>query len=105
MTLSDIVSDLHRYDEEPYGGVTPAIFVAEPWTPTSTASVSWSSDKGGLPFRQKPIQFYLTSIREALALLGPEYDDYILRGESEALCRKLITHITALNSARARRDV
>jgi hypothetical protein len=105
VTFADIIENLRRYDEEPFGGQAPTIYVADPWAPSSDATVEWSGEKGGVPFRRKPVLFHLISVREALKFFGTEYDDLLAQGEVEGMCRKLATHITARNAARVRRDV
>jgi hypothetical protein len=75
VTFADIISRLRSLDEEPFDGQAPAIYVAEPWLPTSEAVVEWSGEKGGIPFNRKPLLYYLITVREALQFFGPDYDD------------------------------
>ena len=105
MTFAEVVGKLRRYDETPFGGQAPAIFVAGPWEPSSEATVAWSGAKGGVPLRQKPILFYLTTVKAALRILGSEYDDLVTNGETEAMCRKLAHHVAEMNAQRVRHDV
>jgi hypothetical protein len=105
LTFADVVGNLRRYDQTPFGGGAPAIFVAEPWDPSSEAIVEWSGAKGGVPLGRKPILFYLTTVEAALRVLGSEYDDLVTNGETEAMCRKLAHHVTEMNAQRVRHDV
>src|SRR6266853_923166 len=59
----------------PFDGRAPAIYVADPWSPTSEAVVEWSHEKGGIPWGRKPLLFYLITVREALQFFGADYDD------------------------------
>ena len=105
VTFTDVIENLRQYDEEPFNGQAPTIYVADPWTPSSEAAVEWSGEKGGVPFGRKPVLFHLMTVREALKFFGPEYDELLSQGEVEGMCRKLATHISARNAARVRRDV
>ena len=105
MTFADVIANLRDYDEEPFNGQAPTIYVADPWAPSSKATVEWSGEKGGIPFGRNPLLFHVTSVRDALKFFGPEYDDLLSEGEVDGMCRKLATHITARNAARVRRDV
>jgi hypothetical protein len=57
MKLADIIAHLRDYDEAPFNGQSPSIYVAEPWGPTSDALVEWSGEKGGVPSGRKPLFF------------------------------------------------
>ena len=35
MNFADIIADLRNYDEAPFNGQSPSIYVAEPWAATS----------------------------------------------------------------------
>jgi hypothetical protein len=105
LTFAEVVGSLRRYDEAPVDTQAPAIFVAEPWVPLSEATVEWSCAKGGVPVGRKPILFYLTTVKAALKILGPEYDALVASGEVEAMCRKLAHHVTEMNAQRVRHDV
>ena len=105
VTFADVIENLRRYDEEPFSGQAPTIYVADPWAPSSDAAIEWSGEKGGVPFGRKPVLFHLVTVREALEFFGTEYDELLSQGEVEGMCRKLATHISARNAARVRRDV
>ena len=105
VTFADILQNLRQYDDEPFNGQAPTIYVADPWAPSSAATVEWSGEKGGIPFGRKPVLFHLISVRDALKFFGAEYDELLAQGEVEGMCRKLATHISARNAARVRRDV
>ena len=108
MTFADIIARLRSFDEEPFDGHAPAIYVAEPWSPASEAVVEWSGEKGGIPFNRKPLLYYLITVREALQFFGADYDELVETGEVEAMCAKLGYHTTQKNaqrSARVRRDI
>jgi hypothetical protein len=49
MPFADIIANLHNYDEAPFDGQAPSIYVADPWAPASQALVEWSGAKGGIP--------------------------------------------------------
>src|SRR5271154_5835139 len=105
LTFAEIVGSLRQYDKAPLGAQSTAIFVAEPWAPSSEATVEWSSAKGGVPLGRKPILFYLTTVKAALRILGSEYDDLAAHGDVEAMCSKLAHHVTEMNAQRVRHDV
>jgi hypothetical protein len=105
LTFEEVVGNLRRYDQTPLGGQAPAIFVAEPWDPSSEAIVEWYGAKGGVPLGRKPILFYLTTVKTALRVLGSEYDDLVTNGETAAMCRKLAHHVSEMNAQRVRHDV
>jgi hypothetical protein len=105
LTFEEAVRNLRQHDRASVSGQAPAIFVAEPWAPWSEATVEWSNAKGGVPLGRKPILFYLTSVKGALRILGPKYDDLVADGETEAMCRKLVHHVTEMNAQRVRHDV
>jgi hypothetical protein len=100
VTFADIISRLRSLDEEPFDGQAPAIYVAEPWLPTSEAVVEWSGEKGGIPFNRKPLLYYLITVREALQFFGPDYDDLVESGEVDAMCAKLSHHTIQKNAQR-----
>jgi len=103
MTFADIIAHLRNYDEAPFDGRAPAIYVADPWSPTSEAVVEWSHEKGGIPWGRKPLLFYLITVREALQFFSADYDDRIAVGEVDAMCAKLSYHITQRNAQRVSR--
>ena len=103
MNFADIITNLRDYDEAPFNGQTPSIFVAEPWAPTSDALVEWSGEKGGVPPGRKPLLLYLMTVGEALQFFGADYDDRIGAGEVDAMCAKLSYHVTQRNAQRLRR--
>jgi hypothetical protein len=105
LTFAEVIGSLRQYEQAPVGVQAPAIFVAEPWAPSSEASVEWSDAKGGVPLGRKPILFYLTTVKAALRVLGSEYDALLANGDVEAMCRKLAHHITEMNAQRVRHDV
>jgi hypothetical protein len=104
VTFAEVMENLRQYDQEPVGGQAPTIYVADPWAPSSQATVEWSGEKGGVPVHRKPILFHLTTVREALAFFGHEYDDLVSQREIEGMCRKLAHHIGMRNAQRIRSD-
>jgi transposase len=48
-TLSEIVGNLRRWDQEPDGPQRPTIYAQTLWSAQSQAIVCWSMPKGGLP--------------------------------------------------------
>ncbi len=58
-----------------------------------------------MPFGSKPILFYLTTVKAALRILGSEYNALAASGDAEAMCRKLVHHITEMNAQRVRHDI
>jgi hypothetical protein len=105
LTFAEIVGSLRQHDQTPVGAQAPAIFVADPWAPSSEATVEWSGAKGGVPLGRKPILFYLTTVKAALRIIGSEYDDRVANDETEAMCRKLAHHVAEMNAQRVRHDI
>jgi hypothetical protein len=105
LTFAEIVGSLRQHDQTQVGGQAPAIFVADPWAPSSEATVEWSGVKGGVPLGRKPILLYLTTVKAALRIIRSEYDDRMRNGDTEAMCRKLAQHVTELNAQRVRHDI
>jgi hypothetical protein len=104
LTFADAIQDLRHYDQEPLDGQVPTIYVAEPWAPTSEASIEWSGPKGGVPLGRKPILLHFTTVRGALKFFGPEYDELVAEGEAESMCRKIANHISQRNAQRVPHD-
>ncbi|HEY2782364.1 MAG TPA: hypothetical protein VGN12_14255 [Pirellulales bacterium] len=102
MTFAEIVGDLHRHHQIPGDGEVPAIFVADPWDPSSEATVEGAE---GVPLRRKPILFYLTTVAAALRFFGTAYDGLVENDEVDAMCRKLAHHIAAMNAQGERHDI
>jgi hypothetical protein len=108
VTFADIIARLRGFEEEPFDGQALAIYVADPWSPTSEAVVEWSGEKGGIPPNRKPLLYYLITVREARAFFGPGYDAMVESGEVDAMCAKLGYHTTQKNAqriSRLRRDI
>jgi hypothetical protein len=103
MTFGEIVAHLRDYDQTPFDGRAPSIFVADPWAATSDAVVEWSGEKGGVPWHRKPLLYYLVTVREALEFFGAEYDDRVARGDVDAMCAKLGYHVKQRNEQRLHR--
>jgi hypothetical protein len=103
VTFADIISQLRSLDETPFDGRAPAIYVADPWAPSSEALIEWSHEKAGIPWHRKPLLYYLMTVREALQFFGTDYDNQIQNGEVDAMCAKLGHHITQRNAQRAPR--
>jgi hypothetical protein len=103
MTFAEIVANLRSYDEDPFDGRAPSIYVADPWAPTSEALIEWSHKKGGIPWGRKPLLYYLISVRDALQFFGSDYSDRIADGEADAMCAKLSYHVAQRNAQRANR--
>jgi hypothetical protein len=96
-TLSDIVRDLRRYDDEPRGSQERAIYAQEPWSAESQAIISWSMPKGGLPEDAANLHLVrLIETRPALRLLMPEYDQLLSDGRLDELCALLIARVREL---------
>ena len=106
MTLTELLRDLRSYDEDPGAWEEPSIYVADPHSPESEAIVEWSPAKGGLPESAgrngRCLLYYLTSVRNALALLKPEYDNLRSAGRMEELCEILIKRVEDENPFRSR---
>src|SRR6266849_7249580 len=103
MNLADIIAHLHDYDEAPFNGQSPSIYVAEPWAATSDALVEWSGEKGGVPSGRKPLLYNLMTVGEAIQFFGADYDDRIAAGAVDAMCAKLSYHVTQRNAQRVSR--
>jgi hypothetical protein len=103
MNFADIIAHLRDYDEAPFNGQSPSIYVAEPWASTSDALVEWSGEKGGVPSGRKPLLYYLMTVGEALQFFGADYDDRIASGEVDAMCAKLSYQVAQRNAQRLRR--
>jgi hypothetical protein len=67
--------------------------------------VGWSGEKGGVPLSRIPILYYLASVRWVLEFFGGEFDALVAEGETDGMCRKLVTHISAMNAQRVRKHV
>lgn len=102
MTFADIVVQLRQFDEAPFDGNAPAIYVADPWAPSSEALVAWSDENGGIPKNLKPLLYYLMTVREALAIFGADYDAQVESGEVDGMCAKLGYHTSQRNAQRLR---
>jgi hypothetical protein len=105
VTLTDVLENLRHYDSEPIGTNAPSIYVADPWDPSSEAMVKWSGEKRGVPLGRRPILYYLASVRSVLEFFGGEFDALVEEGETEGMCRKLVTHISARNDQRVSTQV
>jgi hypothetical protein len=102
MTFADIIANLHNYDEAPFDGQAPSIYMADPWAPASEALVEWSGEKGGIPFGRNPLLYYLATVREALQFFGADFDERITNGEVDAMCSTLSYHVAQRNAQRLR---
>jgi hypothetical protein len=105
LTFADAIQELRQHVQEPLDGQALTIYVAEPWDPTSEASIEWSGPKGGVPFGRKPILLHLTTVRSALKFFGSEYDELVSEGEAVSMCRKIANHIRQRNAQRVPHDV
>jgi hypothetical protein len=95
-TLSDIVRDLQRYNEEPVSWQEPTIYAEEPWTANSQAIVCWSLPKGGLPDDAAKLRLVrVVEVRSAVSLLTDKYDQ-LVRDRLDELCVLLIARVQEL---------
>jgi hypothetical protein len=100
MTFADIVRDLRKYDEDPGAWEELSIYVADPQAPHSEAIVEWSMAKGGLPeTAARRLLYYVAPVRQALALLGDDYDVLKAEGKITELCETLVRRVEEHNEA------
>jgi hypothetical protein len=99
MSLQDVVKDLRSYEQPEQSGQEPIIYAAEPWVPTTMATVGWGLPKGGLPSNGAPLLLRLCEVRMALTLLGDVYDRLCVEHRYADLTELLVSRVLACNSS------
>jgi hypothetical protein len=100
MTFADIMRELRKYGEDPGAWEELSIYVADPQAPQSEAIVEWSMAKGGLPENAaRRLLYYVAPVRQALALLGDDYDVLKAEGRITELCETLMRRAQEHNEA------
>jgi hypothetical protein len=99
MSLQDIIKALRSYERPERSGQEPTIYAAEPWVPTTIATVGWSLPKGGLPAEEAPLLLRLCEVRMALALLADVYDRLSGEHRYAELTELLVSRVLTCNSS------
>ena len=99
MSLQDIVKDLRSYAQPEWSGQEPTIYAAEPWVPTTIATVGWSLPKGGLPSDGAPLLLRLCEVRMALTLLDDVYDRLSAEQRYAELTEILVSRVFDCNAS------